>query len=617
MLQVLPSHISNLIAAGEVIQRPASVVKELMENSVDAKATSISVIINDYGKTLIQVIDNGVGMNPQEAALCFQRHATSKISKAEDLYSINTFGFRGEALASIAACAEVTLKTKKEGDQTATEIKISENKINSISQTSASIGCNIAVRNLFYNVPARRKFLKSDSYEYRQIVQEFSRVALTRIDIEFKLIHNSKEIFILPPSTNTKQRILQIAGKELNKDLVEVQTNTSIINVSGYIGIPQNAKKSQNNQYFFVNNRFFKSSLLHKAVLKAYNNLIPDNTSPAYFIFLEVNSQDLDVNIHPSKTEIKFENEAVIFDILNAAVKESIGENAFAPAIDFDMEGVPEIPIAPNNFYIPKAPKIDYDPLFNPFEEEKKIIHSKWNSSSEWKSEFPSQDDAFFEHQGESNYIGKEEKEIKYYSSIDGENSAINDESSDRRSLFILKGRYIVTPVRSGLLLVDICRAKERVLYDRYIEKINTQTVDIQENLYPQTMDLDHDSFILLCSESEKLKTFGFDIRAFGENCIVMYGTPAILKGESVSIEELVDNLLVTLKDFGRDFEQDLKANLALKLVKSAAISATTINNTEAQIIIDSLFACKEPQISPTGEKCMTIISLEELLKKL
>lgn len=626
MLKVLPSHISNLIAAGEVVQRPASVVKELMENAVDAGASQVLVIINDCGRTLIQVIDNGCGMTPQEAALCFERHATSKIEKAEDLYSINTYGFRGEALASVAACADVTLKTRKEGAECGTEIHIAESKIVSAQETACPAGSNFAIRNIFYNIPARRKFLKSDNVEYRQIVSEFSRVALTRIDIEFRLIHNSRDIFHLFPVSNIKQRIIQLGGKDIAKDLIDLSTDTSVVSITGFTGRPELAKKSQPNQYFFVNGRFFKSPLLHKAVLKAYANLIPDTTSPAYFIFLHIEPQNLDVNIHPSKTEIKFENEGVIFEILNAAVKEAVAGNSFVPGIDFDTEGAPEIPVIPTGFnkkYI-APPKINYDPLFNPFEEEKKNGAGRWNSAGEWGHNNIGQRDSWdaqMQQPEDSSHLFSETEAPAvppYYKEEPGYTGIFNDENAGNRPFLLLKGRYIATPVKSGLLFIDIFKAKERILYERYLNSITGADPGIQENLFPQTIDLDHNSYTLLTENAERVKSLGFDIRPFGKDCIVVYGTPATLSSEQLSVNECIDTLIADLSDTGRNFEREQQEKTALTMVKNSGIYSTkNISNSRAQEIIDALFACKEPNTAPGGGKCMTILPLEELIKKL
>lgn len=626
MIKVLPSHIANLIAAGEVVQRPSSVVKELMENAVDAGATQVILIVNDSGRTLIQVIDNGVGMNEEEAKLCFMRHATSKIEKAEDLYSIDTFGFRGEALASIAACADVTLKTKKAGEETGTEVHIAENNILSFEQTNCPQGCNIAVRNIFYNIPARRKFLKSDNVEYRQIVSEFIKVALTRYDIEFKFIHNSKDVYNLAPVSNHKQRITQIAGREIAKDLIDIQTDTTVVGIRGFVGRPSLAKKNQPNQYFFVNGRFFKSPLLYKAVIKAYSNLIPDGAIPSYFIFLHIEPSNMDVNIHPSKTEIKFENDTVIFEILNAAVKEAIGEGSFMPAIDFDTEGVPEIPVLPHDKKYVAPPKIDFDPLFNPFKEELKARAEAgvWQKSgSRGNSEFAYNDfeESVLNAPKELELAGQEPEHDKIKSYFKEQNSyggVFNEETSGANPMLILKGKYIVTTVKSGLLLIDAAKAKERILYERYLDSITAAKPAIQENLYPQTIDLDHNSYTLLMEDSQKLKDVGFDIRPFGKDCIVVYGLPATFGSEELDVRQCIDNLIFNLEQTGCDLERGFKEKIALDMVKSSRGSAAKIiGEAEAQTIIDNLFACREPHVAPSGGACMSILTMEEIAARI
>ena len=629
MLQVLPSHISNLIAAGEVIQRPCNVVKELMENAVDAGAGSVVVVINDSGRTLIQVIDNGCGMTPQEAALCFERHATSKLEKAEDLYNINTYGFRGEALASIAACADVTLKTRRKECECGTEIHIAENSIISQTETSCPVGTNIAVRNIFYNVPARRKFLKSDNVEYRQIVNEFIRVALTRTDVEFRLIHNSKDIFHATTATTVKQRITQLCGKDIAKDLITAQTDTNIVKIQGFIGRPEFAKKSQPNQYLFVNGRYFKSPLLHKAIIKGYGNLIPDSTSPSYFLFLEMASGSMDVNIHPSKTEIKFEDEGVIFEIMTACVKEAIGEGSFVPSIDFDTEGAPEIPVLKTGFQSGgrpfSAPKINYDPLFNPFDEEKKN-GARWNSSTEWndtREDFAStarfEGNPLFEDghtPGSPNAYplgeGRAEGNTAGYNGFFGEDNACANPT------LVVKGKYILTTAKSGLMLIDIGRARERIFFERYLNTITASAQPVQEQMFPETMDLDHNSYHLLMENTGMLKTLGFDIRPFGENCIVVYGTPATFAEHNLNIRECIDSIIAGLNEIGRDFGQELKERIAMELVSKSSLGRpTSLNSAQAQDLIDSLFACAVPNATPHGKPVMAIITMEELAGKL
>ena len=460
MLKVLPESIYSLIAAGEVIQRPASVVKELMENSADAGATSIMLVVSDYGKTLIQVIDNGTGMDAEEASICFLSHATSKIDSVEDLQNLSTFGFRGEALASIAACADVTLKTRKKGQPTGTQVHISGGKTLETTEIACPEGCNIAVRNLFFNIPARRKFLKSDNSEYRMIVSEFTRVALTRLDIEFRLISNSKEVITLPKGRNLKQRLSDLFGSAMGKQMVDISVDTTVVKISGVVGTPQSAKKTQQNTFLFANGRYFRSPMLHKAVMKAYGNLVPEGNSPHYFIFLEVPPQEMDVNISPSKTEIKLENEQVIFQIMEAAVKEAIGKNAFAPAIDFDTEGVPlEISngdgftLSPEEKKIMqqggfRPPKINYDPLFNPFEEEKKQEGSSYRN-------IPS-----------------------------NINSQLMEEPEERRIIQIDRNLVAVADKDGGLIIFNVARARQRIFYERYLKSLTEKNYTKRQSFF-------------------------------------------------------------------------------------------------------------------------------------
>jgi DNA mismatch repair protein MutL len=609
MLKVLPDQISNLIAAGEVIQRPASVVKELVENAVDAGASSVQVIINDSGRTLIQVIDNGCGMTKEEAVLCFERHATSKISKAEDLYHISTYGFRGEALASIAACGEITMKSRKEGEETGTEVCIAESKIVSCCETGAAQGTNIAVRNIFYNIPARRKFLKSDNYEFRQILSELIKIALTKTGIEFKLIHNSKTLMHLPVTENIKQRIIQIDGINSAKDLINLNVSTHVAGISGYVGNPQLSKKNQQNQYMFVNGRYFKSFLLHRAIMKAYDKLIPEGSAPSYYLYLQVEPSEMDVNIHPTKTEIKFENESVMFEILLAAVREAIGIGAFMPGLDFDTEGSPEIPAVKSDFYsnrekYMKPPKIDYNPLFNPFESENQDNSNEFgDAGSDFETKNP-----YGQH-----------KEVD-------EAPGLNDNFAESGSILQIKGKYIVTTVKSGLLLIDVRRAKERILYERYLDSISHDNPEVQESLFPETIDVRAESYHLLMEHQEQLKQLGFDLRPFGENCIVVYGMPAIFANEQIAPSECIENILSDLKELeneGKDnsegaeeMKKRMKEKIASDMVKSESLFKSEIDILEAQILIDSLFACKYPDISPQGKRCVTIITLNEIADK-
>ena len=481
MIKVLPSHISNLIAAGEVVQRPSSVVKELMENSVDANAQSISVIIGDSGRTLIQVIDDGTGFSPEDAKKAFLRHATSKISEAEDLNRIATLGFRGEALASICSVAEVTLRTRREEDETGYEVKFAESRLISEEVVSTSAGSNFIVRNLFYNIPARRKFLKSDATEFRQILSEFSRIAITCPELHFRLVHNGNDIYRLSPAP-LKKRIQDVAGKEMGKELVHISLQTSIINIQGYIGRPEDARKTPGNQYLFVNNRFFRSAYFQKAIIKGYSGLIPEGSLPSFFIFLKADPSNIDVNIHPSKTEIKFEEDYAIFDILHSVVRESLGKNSFIPSIDFDQEGAPEIPKVNTNFYAP-PPKIDYDPLFNPFKRE---------------------NEKFFSESAEQAVLDyKESLSVPFI---------FSDSRIGPKPVLQYSSKYLITTIKSGVVFIDTHRALERILYEKYLDMLVEQNRIAQHSLFPIYLEPGVETLSILKENEVVLAMIGFNI---------------------------------------------------------------------------------------------------------
>lgn len=585
MLQVLPQNLSNLIAAGEVVSRPASVVKELVENAIDAGARSVSVTVLDAGKTLIQVIDDGCGMTPEEAVLCFERHATSKIATAEDLQRILTYGFRGEALASIAAVAEVTLRTRRPGDELGTQVEISESKPARSQPVAAPAGSNFAIRNLFYNVPARRKFLKSDNAELRAIIQEFLRIALIRPEVAFKLLSNGKEIHNLRPATTRKKRILDIYGMNLARELVEVSVDTSLVRVSGFIGNPEDARKSSGNQFFFVNGRYFRSPFFHKAVCKPYEKLVPEDCTPAYFLFLETEPERVDVNIHPAKTEVKFEEEGLIFEILTAAVREALGKNDFTPSIDFDMKGAPDIPVFSPANRPPRfehAPHIDYSPLFNPFDE-----------------------------------VPAPPADVPVLDPDPGYGRLFEDEQAAVTSnLLVLQRRYIVTPVKSGLMVVDIRRARERIFYERYFEKIAEQQPVRQQSLFPVTVALSAEDYLAVLEQPDLTASLGFDIQDFGANTIVVNALPEGFGSGEESVRRGVDDLIAALKDDSS--LEDEKQLLARRMAASAAAGDPgSLHPEQAQLLVDQLFACREPKLTPDGRRCLTILTFEDLEKKL
>ncbi|HBZ35473.1 MAG TPA: DNA mismatch repair endonuclease MutL [Rikenellaceae bacterium] len=576
MIHILPGHITNLIAAGEVVQRPASVVKEMLENAVDAGADSIQVIIKDSGRTLIQVTDNGSGMSREEAKIAFQRHATSKIETIEDLNHLNTYGFRGEALASVAAVSEVTLRTRRESDEIGCEIKFAESSLISEREISTPKGSNFIVRNLFYNVPARRKFLKSDATEFRQIVQEFSRVAFTRPDLSLRLVHNDIEIFHLSPA-NLKKRILDIAGKEMGKELVHIHLESPIVKISGFTGKPEDSRKTPGNQYFFVNNRYFRSPYFQKAVVKAYENLIKEETIPSFFIFLEIDPERIDVNIHPSKTEVKFEDEFAIYDMLHAVVRESLGRNSLMPSIDFDIEGAPEIPAVNYNYYAP-PPKINFDPLFNPFEE-----------TFQYKREL--------------------------MEPFVGETARLE------RPTVQVAGRYIITAIKSGLLIINIKRARERIFYEKYLDSLNNFSTISIRTLFPKSIELDENTYNIILENAGILQSLGFDIRPKEDgsprNVVEVMGLPENISDSTDDLLALIDQLVYDLTELGNSQLEDARQKYAATLALSAALCGKdSMNNQQAQLLIDTLFACREPSFTPSGKPCSTIITLEEIDKR-
>jgi len=632
-LKVLPQNISNLIAAGEVVQRPASVAKELIENSIDAGAGSVSVIIEDSGRTLIQVIDDGCGMTPDDAKLCFARHATSKISSADDLDTIATYGFRGEALPSIAAVAEVTLKSRKRGYDTGSETVFADSAFVSQEETACPEGTNIAVRNIFYNTPARRKFLKSDAVEFRQIVAEFSRVALVRPSIAMKLIHNGKTVFDLKKSQTLKKRILNIEGAGKGKELIDLGVDSSIVRVSGYVGDPKDARKGTGNQYFFVNGRFFRSAYFNKAVLKAYDKLIPDGYTPSYYLYLETEPGSVDINIHPTKTEVKFENESSVFEILHAATRESLGSNAFTPSIDFDMRGVPEMPAAPSSSNYVRPPKIDYNPLFDPFTRSGQGSHTVPASgngnapASEFSGNHDFDADRFLSPSeldiGRQEVIdwqtgtGREYRGIvSHEGSVDG--YSVLEDRSGRPDILAVHGKYIFTCVKSGVMVISVSRARERIFYEKFLHSLDNSEPAVQGTLFPILIDLSQNDYDILMEDPVRLTALGFDIRSFGPSTIIVNGVPDGLSTDEDAVKDTVTELIAIFirEDVLELKKADIRHRLALSLSGSASrAGAKTLSSEEAQILIDRLFECSEPSRTPDGRKTMEILTIEAISK--
>lgn len=585
-IRILPGNIANMIAAGEVVQRPASVVKELMENAVDAGAAQVSVVVSDAGRTLIQVIDDGCGMNPDEAVLCFERHATSKIASAEDLQRILTFGFRGEALASIAAVAEVSLKTKAEGAQTGCKVEFADSKHVSTEEVACPQGCNFSVRNLFYNVPARRKFLKSDNVEFRHITEEFTRVALTRPDMGFSLTHNGKNVYSLHPAKSRKYRILDLLGSGTTNELVDISSKTTVLGIEGFIGRPDTAKKALGNQFFFINGRYFRSPYLHKAVMRAYENLIPEGATPAYFLYLSTEPGSVDVNIHPTKTEVKFEDESMIFQVLYACVREAIGKNSFGAEIEFDLADTPRMPVfgTKYNEFRPNVgkPEAAFDSSFNPF-------------SSEPSEYDPSR---FVEH-------GQDYGKL------------FEDKMLPAGSVIIVKNKYILTQAASGVLIVNIRRARERILYERFLKAAGDKGHVSQIALFPVNVELGSAGVPLFEENASMLEKLGFDIKPIGRDSVVVNGVPEGMSCEPAAVQQAVADIMLVLSEEKSALPGMLESRIAERFARIGAAEGPRMTSPfEAQRLIDTLFGCENSEFTSKGLKIMTILSEDEIEKK-
>ncbi len=590
-LRILPGNVANMIAAGEVVQRPASVVKELLENAVDAGADQITVVVLDAGRTLVQVIDNGCGMNPDDAVLCFERHATSKIATAEDLEAIGTFGFRGEALASIAAVADVTLRTRRAADEVGVEVEFSASQHLATRETSCPQGSSFAVRNLFYNVPARRKFLKSDNVELKHIIEEFTRVALTRPDIAFTLTHNKKDLFVLRKAQSLKFRIQDLMGMTVAGELVDVSAETSVMRMSGFVGRPDTARKTLGNQFFFVNGRYFRSAYLHKAVKKAYENLMPEDLNPSYFLYLEVDPHSIDVNIHPTKTEIKFEEDNVIFQIIYACIKETLGRSSFAASLDFEA-AADEMPVIGKHFdeYRPvSTPAAPVDPDYNPFEPD---------APREPRTGFASTD--------YSQYVSKHQDYGKLF----------EESTLPTHQLIVLQGKYIVTQGRSGLMTVHIRRAWERVLFERFRSNLAASGHVSQAALFPVPVEVGPANVTLFEENAALLASMGFDIQPFGPGTVVVNGVPEGFSAEAGKVEVLVGDLLLILSDGHSSLQGVLENNLAEKFARAAAGGMREVTSpTEAGRLVDALMNTSNPEQTPSGKRILTFQSIVDIDK--
>ncbi len=606
IIKLLPDSVANQIAAGEVIQRPASVVKELTENAVDAGATEISVVIRDAGRTLVQVIDNGCGMSETDARLSFERHATSKISSADDLFIITTKGFRGEALASIAAVSMTELRTRREEDEAGTLVEINNSRVTRQEPCSCAAGSVFSVRNLFYNVPARRKFLKSDTTEFRHIITEFQRVALAHPEIRFNLTHNDQEIYRLPAG-NHRQRIAGLFGKHYNQNLVSVETSTSIVTVSGFAGKPENARRSAGEQFFFVNNRFIRHPYLHRAVLEAYQGLLPPDTLPAYFIYMTADPATIDVNIHPTKTEVKFEDERSVWQIMLASVREALGRFNVVPSLDFGPEGAVEIPVIMGNTPPPPLPQIEVDHTFNPFEgTEYQRPETKWK----WDAErnLPRDWESLFTITARSG--NKSESESG--DDMSTGQSADSGQATGQRRFFQVKNRYIMCPVISGIMMIDQRRAHERVLYEKYLTSLGDGPKPAQVSLFPVEAELNPGDMVIIEEIGDQLRMLGFEIKAGKNGRVTITGHPAASRNANPL--SMLETIIAEYKHSMGDPAIGARERIALSMARASAIQyGTPLTHTEMEELFDMLFACALPNYSPSGKTVMNIITLEEL----
>lgn len=605
IIQLLPDSVANQIAAGEVIQRPASVIKELVENSVDAGATRIDVAVVDAGRTSILVIDDGKGMSETDARLSFERHATSKIRQADDLFDLHTMGFRGEALASIAAVAQVTLKSRLATEEVGTQLVISGSKIESQEPCSCPQGSSFSINNLFYNVPARRKFLKSNSTELNNILTAFERIVLVNPQITFTLQSNGTELMNLR-AANLRQRIIDVFGKRLNQDLLPVNVDTTMCKITGFVGKPESARKKGAHQFFFVNGRYMKHPYFNKAVMTAYDRLVPQGEQVPYFLYFDVNPNDIDVNIHPTKTEIKFENEQAIWQILMAAVKESIGMFNDVPSIDFDTEDKPDIPVYnPDVASSASAPKISLNPHYNPFKSSPssgkptavKPVDEQWEQLYEGLNDQDSveREADIFESESET--------EINTSQSILAEKSPAH---------YQYKGKYVMTAVKSGLMIIDQHRAHVRVLYERYLEQIQQQTSHSQKVLFPEVLQFPVSDEVILEKLLPEMNKMGFELDNLGGGSYAVNAIPTGLDG--VNPLHLVQDMVFSAKEKGVKALDEVHQSLALTLARNAAIpQGQVLSNEEMETLVNDLFACSNVNYTPDGKNVLCILKQQEI----
>lgn len=607
IIQLLPDHVANQIAAGEVVQRPASVVKELLENAIDAESASIKLVVKDAGKTMIQVIDDGKGMSNTDARMSFERHATSKIRNADDLFNLHTKGFRGEALASIAAIAHVSLKTKTQEQDLGTEITIEGSKVTAQDVVVAPTGTTLTVKNLFYNIPARRNFLKSNTVELRHIMDEFHRVALAHPKIAFSMLHNGNSVFNLP-SSNLKQRIVNTFGSKTNEKLVPVSEETDIVEVNGFVMKPQFAKKSRGEQFFFVNHRFVKSPYLHHAISSAFVGLVKDGAHPGYFLFLEVDPKSIDINIHPTKTEIKFDNEHDIYAMLRATIKHSLGQFSIAPILDFKKDSELDTPYA----YHQKqavSPTIEVDSDFNPFKENSSFRSSSFSTKKETNS-------------WEAMYVGLKTETLTedienhiQFESDEVTGSLFKDATIEKgNQTFQIQNKYILSPVKSGLMVIHQHLAHQRILYEELLKNITIKEGVSQQLLFPIKLDFSSADIAIIHNIKESLENTGFVFSEIKEDSFEISGVPVVLQENAIS--EMFEQLIADLKSEVPDAGFSQSDVLAKSMSKNLAIkTGKTLTKQEQEHLIHQLFACKEPTVSPNNKTTLITIDVTTLDK--
>ena len=607
IIHLLPDSIANQIAAGEVIQRPASVVKELVENAIDAKATHIQIVIKDAGRTIIQVIDNGKGMSETDARMAFERHATSKIQEAGDLFALTTMGFRGEALPSISAIAQVEIKTRTSDREVGTLIKIAGSRVESQEPTSAPEGTSITVKNLFFNVPARRKFLKRNETERRNILVEIERVALAHPDIEFTLIDDGVTLLQLP-ATGLRQRITQLIGKKIDQQLLEINIDTTLVKIFGYITKPEFARKRGSNQFFFANGRYMRHPYFHKAITVAFENLIQPTERPNYFIYIQVDPDTIDVNIHPTKTEIKFENEQAIWQILMVSIKESLGKFNAVPSIDFDTEGSIPIPVFDKERQI-RSPQVNVDPNYNPFKQRAYTPPPRMNWEELYK-DFEKDVDVAADDEDEN----RETSPLNFTKKLESNLPEMHSDAFP--DYYQYKQKYIFTSVKSGLMIIDQRRAHIRILFDKYLESIVQKKGISQRVLFPEMIELSASEAAIIPSIKEDLESLGFEISNLGNNTYAIQGVPSEI--ENPDVARLIKTMLANIIETGLDVKSEIQEKLALSFARSVAINyGKPLSVEEITDIVNRLFACPTPNFTPDGKKILTVLDDEDMDKKL